>query len=166
MTDIKTPTRWLLCGAVLLLAVVVLRTAAPTTMQLLFGDDLLLSVSIGTILLLRRISPSFSLRGQHSSTGISFQRTITTFPEDGILHVDFDDDHCTDSDAYGNNHCHYDWNEHVLGDYSILVEETLDEDAFVTGTFKVRNLKRAIVHFKKCLFLRVPALISNQCCKD
>jgi hypothetical protein len=78
-------------------------------MQLLFGydilsSDILSSESIGTSLLLRGIYPSFSLRGQRSSAGITFERiTFTTFPEDGTLHVAFlDDDHRTDSNGYGN----------------------------------------------------------------
>jgi hypothetical protein len=38
------------------------------------------------------------------------------------------------------------------------VEEPLDEEAFVLGIFKVRNLKPTIAHFKRCLLLRFPPL--------
>jgi hypothetical protein len=57
---------------------------------------------------------------------------------------------------------HYDWNEHVLGNSSIVVDESLDEEASVPGIFKVRNLKPTIVHLNRCLFLRFPALFDSK----
>jgi hypothetical protein len=74
------------------------------------------------------------LRG---SKGVSFQRTITTFPGNSSFELYFDDQHCNSKDAFGDNHCHYDWSDDVTGDYSILVNETITEAAFMTGTFKV-----------------------------
>jgi hypothetical protein len=72
-----------------------------------------------------------------SSTGISFQRTISNFPSNSTFWLTFQDKKCQDSDSFGDNHCHYDWGDYVSADYSIFVNETLTEAAFVKGTFKV-----------------------------
>ena len=73
------------------------------------------------------------------STGVSFQRKITEFPSSSKLSVEFvDTKKCSSSDGFGNNNCHYDWDDHVVVDYSVFVNETLTEEAFLHGTFKVR----------------------------
>jgi hypothetical protein len=53
--------------------------------------------------------------------------------------VEFDDQHCTKKDAYGQNDCHYNWGDHVAVNYSIFVNQTLDERAYMEGNFKVDN---------------------------
>jgi hypothetical protein len=82
-----------------------------------------------------RSSPQYIIR--KSSTGVSFQRTISNFPSNSTFWLTFRDKKCQDSDSFGDNHCHYDWGDYVSADYSIFVNETLTEAAFVKGTFKV-----------------------------
>ena len=83
-----------------------------------------------------------------SSAGVSFQRTISNFPSNSTFLLKFGDKKCQDSDTFGDNHCHYDWGDHVSADYSIFVDETLTDAAFVHGTFKVsqQGLKHIVVH--------------------
>lgn len=85
-----------------------------------------------------------------SSHGVSFQRTIENFPTNSTFQLFFDKEKCQDEDSFGNSHCHYDWGDHVTADYSIFVNETLTESAFVEGTFKAR--RKILMLFSSAMF--------------
>lgn len=73
--------------------------------------------------------------------GVSFQRTVGIRSQNFGGSIDFSGSgksHCHGADDYGDNFCHYDWNEHIHADYSIALNETITSDAYFTGTFLVR----------------------------
>jgi hypothetical protein len=72
-------------------------------------------------------------------TGIYFSRSISSWSPDSPLQVQFDSKHCKETDVYGENNCHFDWGDQVDVNYSIYVNQTLDESAYLEGTFKVKS---------------------------
>jgi hypothetical protein len=90
---------------------------------------------------------SFDTSIESSSGGISFRRHIETYDPVSFLFLNFDGSqdgkrHCHSSDQFGDNACHFDWNDHLVLNYSVFVNATLTEEAYVSGVFEVCNNPR------------------------
>lgn len=77
-----------------------------------------------------------------SAGGISFRRSVETYDPVSFLSVHFDGSqdgkrHCHTTDEFGDNACHFDWNDQLVVDYSVFINETLTEEAYVSGVFQV-----------------------------
>jgi hypothetical protein len=88
-------------------------------------------------------------------TGIYFSRSISSWSPESPLQVQFDSKDCKETDVYGENNCHFDWGDQVAVNYSIYVNQTLDESAYLEGTFKVNS------RIQECQFQSFAAVISH-----
>jgi hypothetical protein len=79
-----------------------------------------------------------------TNLGVSFQRTITDFPQDSTssftLLFEDAERHCGARDEYGPNNCHYDWKESVVGSYHVdMPAKVLNETANLEVTMMLDN---------------------------
>lgn len=72
--------------------------------------------------------------------GIAFNRTISYLSSADSLKLHFDPKYCKETDVYGENDCHYNWGERVALNYAVFANESLDENAYIEGSFKVNKL--------------------------
>ena len=68
--------------------------------------------------------------------GVTFTRSIKHLNATFTLHLE--DHHCRTQDMYGDNDCHYDWGEKVLGSYTVVSPHVIQQGDYMTGTFHVR----------------------------
>lgn len=84
----------------------------------------------------------FDTSMESTGGGISFRRSIQTYNPVSLLNVHFDGAHdgkrhCHTSDQFGDNACHFDWNDKLIANYSVFIDETLTEEAYIYGVFEV-----------------------------
>ena len=89
--------------------------------------------------LVRSNKPRQTLR-PHIENGVTFSRSFTQLPKNSNFYLQFNDNHCASSDAYGNNACHFNWGETMMGNYSISLPISIDVGDSMTGHFMVRNI--------------------------
>ena len=89
--------------------------------------------------LVRNNGPRDPLR-PHIENGVTFTRSFAQLPKDSNFFLQFNDNHCTSSDTHGNNACHFDWGETMVGNYSISLPISIDVGDSMTGHFMVRNV--------------------------
>jgi hypothetical protein len=77
-------------------------------------------------------------------TGVSFTRTISMFPDDAYFRLGFADAAvaCEQSDHFGDNACHWDWNSTVAATLSVVLDEAIEQEDYMEGNVKVRRSKR------------------------
>ena len=94
--------------------------------------------------------PLVSPAAKHSITGIpipdglTFSRTIRHL--NASFELQLDPNHCQSHDKYGDNHCHYQWGEQVLGNYSVTFPQAIQHGDYMTGTFHVSNERITILY--------------------
>jgi len=69
--------------------------------------------------------------------GVTFTRTIKHL--NATFELNLEDGHCATHDKYGDNNCHYDWGEQVLGNYSVQSPHVIEHGDYMTGSFRVRT---------------------------
>lgn len=70
--------------------------------------------------------------------GLSFSRKIKHI-NDASFQLSLDNNHCISHDVYGDNACHYDWGEQVLGNYNVTLDTNIQHGDYMTGSFHVRQ---------------------------
>lgn len=69
--------------------------------------------------------------------GVTFSRTIQHL--NASFELQLDKNHCQSHDKFGDNHCHYNWGEQVLGNYTVTFPQAIQQGDYMTGTFHVRK---------------------------
>jgi hypothetical protein len=72
----------------------------------------------------------------HVDDGLTFTRSIQKLDASFQLHLQ--EGHCKSHDKYGDNNCHYDWGDDVVGNYTVVSPQLIDEGDSMMGDFRVR----------------------------
>lgn len=78
---------------------------------------------------------SLSFPPIHVDDGLTFTRSIQKLDASFQLHLQ--EGHCKSHDKYGDNNCHYDWGDEVIGNYTVVSPQLIHEGDTMTGDFRV-----------------------------
>ena len=64
-------------------------------------------------------------------------RSFTILPQTAKILVNVDGENCEKRDEFGDNVCHWDWNESIGASIQSVIEEPIQHDDYVEGHVKV-----------------------------
>ena len=73
----------------------------------------------------------------HVDDGLTFSRDIQKLDASFELHLE--QGYCRSHDKYGDNNCHYNWGGVILGNYTVVLPQLIDEGDTMMGDFRVRR---------------------------
>jgi hypothetical protein len=115
-------------------------TPPPVRIQLLFLWLSVLAPS-GAIILAETIRSQSSNHFQNLAEvkkGVTFSTKFSQFPVEASFVMNLDGNHCTErDDDHGDNDCHFDWGEYVLGNYTVQFSDQIEQGDFMEGNIKV-----------------------------
>jgi hypothetical protein len=71
----------------------------------------------------------------HVDDGLTFTRTIQKL--DASFKLNLEEGHCKSHDKYGDNNCHFEWGDNVLGNYTVVSPQLITAGDTMTGDFRV-----------------------------
>jgi hypothetical protein len=77
----------------------------------------------------------FNVANTPVQDGLTFTRNIKHL--NASFHLDLEGGHCKSHDKYGDNICHYDWGEQVLGNYTVETPRVIQHGDKMTGSFHI-----------------------------
>lgn len=72
----------------------------------------------------------------HVDDGLTFSRDIHKL--DASFKLNLEEGYCKSHDKYGDNNCHYKWGDAILGNYTVVLPQLIDEGDTMMGDFRVR----------------------------
>lgn len=76
-------------------------------------------------------------RSSSINSGVTVAREIQKIP--GSFQLRFGPGNCDSEDAFGDNDCHFEWNQDVTGAILLVIDEPIEEGDTMEGHVKVRK---------------------------